>query len=557
MNGFTADAENMNRENTLAERAAEFAKAAHAGQVRKGTETPYIVHPMAVMEIVSGITEDEEVRAAAVLHDTVEDTETTQEDIENLFGRRVAELVGAESENKREGLPEKETWVIRKLETLDHLAKADYNTQVICLGDKLANMRDIARDRAELGDGLWERFNAPEDGKGTEGKKANIGWYYRGIADRLKNMLGDTEAWQELDRLVKEVFGLKVNRAKLIRGERMPGEEDEENAACYILDPVAVIDTDRVIESWADSWLETFVYEQWKLSSYSVMADGTVLVVFSMEDEVYEMIKGEAKAVHTNTIYRVLQYRLGEDGPEVTGKYRFKLQDGSAKKVFVRDGMLFAAVSRDGSAKATVLQLFPNDDDEQFGIGKYVRDAVQRSNGELFVSRFDAQNENRKRLVTKYDAEKETAESYYTRNAVSCKALTMDADENIWYHSYPSNEITEIGRDNEFGENHLVALQGFRKFALSDDRSRLVAEFSEYNDESLIFIMHRDSDGDYGMPVRFAFEPTDDHGHVLTSEECNFFGCPEVCKATMILRADGKLYWYDVNSFCDCSAKEK
>ena len=57
-----------------------------------------------------------------------------------------------------------------------------------------------------VGDKLWERFNAPDDGKGIAGKKANIRWYYRGIAKRLKSELGDTNAWKELDRLIAEVF---------------------------------------------------------------------------------------------------------------------------------------------------------------------------------------------------------------------------------------------------------------------------------------------------------------------------------------------------------------
>lgn len=193
---------------TLSEKAKQFAEEAHKGQFRKGTDIPYISHPAAVMEIVSSITDDEEIIAAAVLHDTLEDTDTTRGDIESLFGKRVAELVASESENKREGLPSADTWKLRKQETLDRIAAAGRAVRIICLGDKLANMRDIYKDEKSLGNLLWERFNAPDDGRGYEGKKANIARYYRGIADRLKPELGSTPAWQELDKLVTEVFNV-------------------------------------------------------------------------------------------------------------------------------------------------------------------------------------------------------------------------------------------------------------------------------------------------------------------------------------------------------------
>lgn len=191
---------------SIVDQAVSFACCAHAGAVRKSTDIPYIVHPIEVMKIVCDLTKDKEVRAAAVLHDTVEDTPVTRADLEALFGSRVAELVASESENKREGTPEEETWCIRKTETLNHLEKASRDIKIICLGDKLANMRDMKRDFKEKKDNLWERFNAPDNGKGLPGKAANLGWYYRGVATRLESELGNTAAWEELDRLVREVF---------------------------------------------------------------------------------------------------------------------------------------------------------------------------------------------------------------------------------------------------------------------------------------------------------------------------------------------------------------
>ena len=76
-------------------KAIAFAVKAHEGQPRKGTEIPYIFHPLEVGMIVSRITDDEEVIAAAVLHDTVEDCDTvTLDNIRKEFGDRVGRKKG-------------------------------------------------------------------------------------------------------------------------------------------------------------------------------------------------------------------------------------------------------------------------------------------------------------------------------------------------------------------------------------------------------------------------------------------------------------------------------
>ena len=86
---------------SLEEQARRYATRAHAeaGQRRKYTDEPYIVHPAAVAELVRSVSADDALLAAAWLHDTVEDTATTLADIESHFGSRVAQLVGGEVVN--------------------------------------------------------------------------------------------------------------------------------------------------------------------------------------------------------------------------------------------------------------------------------------------------------------------------------------------------------------------------------------------------------------------------------------------------------------------------
>ena len=183
---------------SLMDRAIIFATRAHSGTYRKGTSIPYIVHPIEAAAIVSTMTADPDMIAAAVLHDVVEDTDATVEEISFFFNEHIARLVEAESENKRKDLPPQETWMVRKMETLEFLrTKADREAKILALADKLSNMRAIHRDQNTVGDKLWERFN--------EKDKSKHGWMYRQVANALSE-LSDTFAWQEYDELVRKTF---------------------------------------------------------------------------------------------------------------------------------------------------------------------------------------------------------------------------------------------------------------------------------------------------------------------------------------------------------------
>ena len=181
----------------ILDRAIIFATNAHKGQFRKGTQIPYILHPMEAAAIVGSMTTDEEVIAGAVLHDVVEDTDTSVEDVIAVFGERVGSLVASESENKRENHPAESTWKIRKQETLNHLVTAPIEVKMITLGDKLSNIRAIYRDYQAIGDALWQRFNQKDKNKHY--------WYYSGIAKCISE-LGDQQAYKEYCELIDKTF---------------------------------------------------------------------------------------------------------------------------------------------------------------------------------------------------------------------------------------------------------------------------------------------------------------------------------------------------------------
>lgn len=180
------------------DRAIEFAVKAHADSERRGKGFPYIIHPMEAAAIVATMTSDQELLAAAVLHDTVEDTSVTVEQLRSLFGDRVAALVEAESDVFVEGLSEEATWHDRKQAAIDRLAAAPHDAKMVALGDKLSNMRAIARDYEQQGDELWKIFHAKD--------RSDHEWHYRGLAASLSELEG-TFAYREFVDLIDGVFG--------------------------------------------------------------------------------------------------------------------------------------------------------------------------------------------------------------------------------------------------------------------------------------------------------------------------------------------------------------
>lgn len=183
---------------SILDRAIVFAVKAHGGVTRRDGHTPYILHCTETAAIAATMTREPEVLAAAVLHDILEDTPITREELSAGFGPRVTDLVAELSENKRPDLPPEDTWLVRKEETIDTLERTqDPAVRILFLADKLSNLRGIYRDYLEYGDELWEMFH--------QKSRAKQGWYYMRIEQAL-SPLSHTPAFSELRRLRRAVF---------------------------------------------------------------------------------------------------------------------------------------------------------------------------------------------------------------------------------------------------------------------------------------------------------------------------------------------------------------
>lgn len=157
----------------LIEKALQVASQSHEGQYRKDTTIPYITHPVAVGMMLMKAGYSEEIIAAGILHDTVEDTTVTLNEIRDLFGEKIAEIVNGCSE------PDKSlSWEERKTHTIEYLKNAPEEIRVVACADKLHNIQSIINDYEQFGDNVWNRFN-----RGREQQQ----WYYTNIIDSLSH----------------------------------------------------------------------------------------------------------------------------------------------------------------------------------------------------------------------------------------------------------------------------------------------------------------------------------------------------------------------------------
>lgn len=172
-------------------RAIVFAAKAHQGQNRKGTDVPYIIHPFETAQILVEAGCSEDIVIAGLLHDTLEDTETTTNEISQFFGLKVLGLVLSVSEDKRK------TWEQRKQHTIDYLrASADYDEMLLTCADKLSNLRSLRLEEEKSGDEVWLRFKRGRDLQS---------WYYSEIINALEP-ISDYVMYGELVQLYNEIF---------------------------------------------------------------------------------------------------------------------------------------------------------------------------------------------------------------------------------------------------------------------------------------------------------------------------------------------------------------
>ncbi len=164
------------------ERAIKKASILHRAQERRGeVNFPYITHLFSVAAILSMYTRDEEVIVAGLLHDTLEDTEYTEEELEKDFGVAIKEIVVQVSEIKEKN-GNKVLWHDRKRAYIEVLKTARREALLVSAADKIHNMRSILDDFKKHGHAIWKNFSTPPD---------DLLWFYRELLVVLKSRLNN------------------------------------------------------------------------------------------------------------------------------------------------------------------------------------------------------------------------------------------------------------------------------------------------------------------------------------------------------------------------------
>ena len=151
-------------------RAKQFAERAHAGQVRKLNDEPFMNHPTNVASTLKGAGFDETVVAAGYLHDVVEDTAVTITEISEQFGEKVTSLVEANTENMK--LP----WRERKEQTIMNARKGSMEVKALIAADKKDNLSNILKYEKQMGERVWSAF--------SKGKHDQY-WYYSSVLEAI------------------------------------------------------------------------------------------------------------------------------------------------------------------------------------------------------------------------------------------------------------------------------------------------------------------------------------------------------------------------------------
>ena len=189
----------------LIQKAIVVATKLHEGQVRKGSDIPYIIHPVSVAIILSEFTDNESILCAGLLHDVLEDVKGYREaDMRRDFGDLVTDLVLRVSEKKDPNIEydRRATWRERKEGYLKVIKNDEKEAVLICTADKLHNLSTINSDLEKKGLATMNRFNAgPEDQL----------WYYREVVAVIKGRLGDSPL---ASRLGEELVRLEKNLTK-------------------------------------------------------------------------------------------------------------------------------------------------------------------------------------------------------------------------------------------------------------------------------------------------------------------------------------------------------
>lgn len=185
------------------EKAIRQASLLHRGQLRKGDgSVPFITHPFAIALILSKFSDDEDVIVGGILHDIIEETSYSYEELEKDFGEKIRNMVESVTECRKVDAPAK-TWQERKETYLGLMGKMSHQALIISAADKIHNLLSMMYDYKIVGESMWNKFSVPSD------KRL---WFYgeclKILQKRLKSPI--VEEYKKVFKMAQELFDDKI-----------------------------------------------------------------------------------------------------------------------------------------------------------------------------------------------------------------------------------------------------------------------------------------------------------------------------------------------------------
>ena len=318
--------------NGMLEKAIAFAMEAHMGASRKGTNRPYILHPLETLQILASMNADTNLMIAGVLHDTLEDTDATLLDIYDRFGVDVAALVNGHTEDKRK------IWYVRKLTTVSALPSENVRQKALAMADKVANMRNMLIDYKRIGDELWDRFNAP---------KHLQAWYYSKLNDGLfemQNYPETADVYWEMTALYKDLFveyfvddnkgilyQISADGESVVLKKGKPQWNPLENGVSKKARPINRKEAERIEDNWAEPFWSVHELDLSDAIIELSRADSQFIFAEIRDGEL--MFRGEINEVNENGEFsREIAYSLDCDN---THRFltQIRLKNGTRNKL--------------------------------------------------------------------------------------------------------------------------------------------------------------------------------------------------------------------------------
>jgi len=240
-------------QSALLHKAIRFATDAHAGQLRKGSDVPYIVHPLEVLRLLTDMNADENLQIAGVLHDVVEDTPVTIEQVEAEFGKEVARLVASHTEERGK------SWCEQKRATVEIVKKSDKPVQMLIMADKISNLKSMLYDYIDKGEELWMRFGSTKEMQAGHNNRLiaalsplrydnDTAAHFNDMKNLFLDLYADFYVNYEKGELYEHITGIETYRY-----HRAVNEWETVSEIPSATEKITRIKAEKLIELWTDS----------------------------------------------------------------------------------------------------------------------------------------------------------------------------------------------------------------------------------------------------------------------------------------------------------------